>query len=405
MRGADRTWWLEGLAEPAPAPGSEVEVTGTPRDEYTLTVATIRVTVGDASALATAAAVRGSTRVLVLRAFWGARPPARPTTATTRQKVITPADAGSARCPTGATGYPERSLRGSGSLDRATATDGSSTAMDQALAAARRRGLPADRASNGSSSTCRATPGGILGYGSFPGQHVVVFNTMDLNVVTHEQGHNIGLPHASSRECTSSAGAAMTWSSRCTIREYGDEIDTMGNRRAGHYNAFYKWRLGWLQRLGDRDVDPHRDAASLRDQRAGGQGDPAPRRRGDVLAGVPDADRVRPRDAAGHSRRPGSLPGRRPDPAARRRTGEHDRLLRLRRRPPARRQQLDHPAERPHHRRQPDGVRRHPRDQVPRRRSAGRPARQVRFASRRWSTRPGSRGRGPPTTGRSSAAT
>ena len=41
----------------------------------------------------------------------------------------------------------------------------------------------------------------------------------------------------------------MTWSSKCTTIEYGDEIDTMGNRRAGHYNAFYKCRLGWLQRL------------------------------------------------------------------------------------------------------------------------------------------------------------
>ena len=103
VRGADRTWWLEGVAEPAPAPGSSVVVTGTPRDEHTLTVATIRVTGGGTSALQTSAAVRGTTRVLVLRAFWGARPPARPTTATTKQKIIAASKRGSAKCPTGAT--------------------------------------------------------------------------------------------------------------------------------------------------------------------------------------------------------------------------------------------------------------------------------------------------------------
>ena len=41
----------------------------------------------------------------------------------------------------------------------------------------------------------------------------------------------------------------VTWSSRCTTSEYGDELDAMGNRRAGHYNALYKSRFGWLQRL------------------------------------------------------------------------------------------------------------------------------------------------------------
>ena len=46
-----------------------------------------------------------------------------------------------------------------------------------------------------------------------------------------------------------------------------------------------------------------------------GQGDRAARRRRDVLAGVPDADRGRPRDAAGHGRRPGPLPGRGPGPS------------------------------------------------------------------------------------------
>ena len=245
VRGADRTWWLEGLAEPAPAPGSEVEVTGTPRDEYTLTVATIRVT---AAALQQAsAAVRGSTRVLVLRAFWGARPPARPTTATTRQKIISASNAWFRE-------VSHRRYSISGSVtpwlrvsNPGDCYGGSGQAGNEALAAAQRAGfnlagyqrfilyLP-----------CNA--GGILGYASLPGQYVVLFNSMDLNVVAHEQGHNLGLGHASSRECRSAKWGAVTWSSRCAVSEYGDELDTMGNRRAGHFNALYKSRLGWLQR-------------------------------------------------------------------------------------------------------------------------------------------------------------
>src|SRR4051794_13425805 len=40
VRGDERSWWLEGVPEPVPASGTEVEIIGTPRDEYTLTVDT-----------------------------------------------------------------------------------------------------------------------------------------------------------------------------------------------------------------------------------------------------------------------------------------------------------------------------------------------------------------------------
>ena len=58
VRGADRTWWLEDLAEPVPTTGSQVTVTGTPKDADTLAVATIQVRVA-AAAPAANAAVRG----------------------------------------------------------------------------------------------------------------------------------------------------------------------------------------------------------------------------------------------------------------------------------------------------------------------------------------------------------
>lgn len=60
-------------------------------------------------------------------------------------------------------------------------------------------------------------------------------------VVTHEMGHNFGLYHSHALECGTTAIG-----SNCTNQEYGDWLDTMGNTNAGHYNAFQKERLGWL---------------------------------------------------------------------------------------------------------------------------------------------------------------
>jgi M6 family metalloprotease-like protein len=90
--------------------------------------------------------------------------------------------------------------------------------------------------------------GFVNGFGMMPGSLIWLFGTLDTQTVMHEQGHNLGLPHASSRICTSRPWGSVTWSSRCQIDEYGDDIDAMGNRQPGHFNAFYKSQLGWLQR-------------------------------------------------------------------------------------------------------------------------------------------------------------
>jgi uncharacterized membrane protein len=63
-----------------------------------------------------------------------------------------------------------------------------------------------------------------------------------LKLVTHEMGHNFGLYHSHSLSC----GNTQTLCSNPTIGEYGDSIDTMGNPSYGHFNAFQKERLGWL---------------------------------------------------------------------------------------------------------------------------------------------------------------
>jgi hypothetical protein len=63
--------------------------------------------------------------------------------------------------------------------------------------------------------------------------------SLQLDVVGHEMGHNFGLYHSHALDC----GADVIGSS-CTVSEYGDVFDIMGSR--GHFNAFQKERLGWL---------------------------------------------------------------------------------------------------------------------------------------------------------------
>lgn len=67
---------------------------------------------------------------------------------------------------------------------------------------------------------------------------------MDQKTVAHEMGHNLGASHAHSQNCDQSPIGLS-----CSGYEYGDLEDTMGNGR-GHYNAFGKEVLGWLNASG-----------------------------------------------------------------------------------------------------------------------------------------------------------
>jgi hypothetical protein len=62
-----------------------------------------------------------------------------------------------------------------------------------------------------------------------------------LKGVGHEMGHNLGLYQSHGLEC-----GRTTLGSNCTTIEYGDTLDQMGGTAAGHFNAFQKERLGWL---------------------------------------------------------------------------------------------------------------------------------------------------------------
>lgn len=68
---------------------------------------------------------------------------------------------------------------------------------------------------------------------------------MRWDVVAHELGHNFGLRHAHSQNCSSSG---------CSVVEYGDLFDVMGNStQGGHFNASQKRKLGWL----DYNISPN----------------------------------------------------------------------------------------------------------------------------------------------------
>jgi M6 family metalloprotease-like protein len=70
-------------------------------------------------------------------------------------------------------------------------------------------------------------------------------NYANVQVATHELGHNLGLRHAQSRDFGSEALGSL--GAAGTLYEYGNEFSTMGNWTPGQYAAPHKAEvLGWL---------------------------------------------------------------------------------------------------------------------------------------------------------------
>ena len=76
--------------------------------------------------------------------------------------------------------------------------------------------------------------------------------TIDLAFTSHELGHGLGLYHSHALDC-GAATIGTTMSSTfppppgtCYVIEYGNLVDAMSSGFPGHYNAFQKERLGWL---------------------------------------------------------------------------------------------------------------------------------------------------------------
>jgi hypothetical protein len=71
--------------------------------------------------------------------------------------------------------------------------------------------------------------------------------SLGLQAVGHEMGHNLGLQHSHSWVCNDTGTASGTMTGPyCFTLEYGDGLDIMGWSASGHFNAFQKERLGWL---------------------------------------------------------------------------------------------------------------------------------------------------------------
>lgn len=104
---------------------------------------------------------------------------------------------------------------------------------------------------------CAGDADGLAGWGFVGAPNIWINGYYDQATVIHEEGHNYGLDHTHARLCT---GGGL--SGTCSFEEYGDPYDTMGdyycetngNCRdlAGHFSASQKSQLGWL---GGRTVD------------------------------------------------------------------------------------------------------------------------------------------------------
>jgi M6 family metalloprotease-like protein len=90
---------------------------------------------------------------------------------------------------------------------------------------------------------------GYIGYGL-----AFVKQTTSLTVIGHELGHTFGLYHAGSLDC-----GVNPIGGSCTVSEYGDPFDVMGNSSAMHFSAFQKQMLKWIP---DASVSTHSGGAA-----------------------------------------------------------------------------------------------------------------------------------------------
>ncbi len=88
---------------------------------------------------------------------------------------------------------------------------------------------------------------GWAGLGAMPGSQTWISGYPDLRVMGHELGHNFGVHHANSLECTSAGTRVALAASGCQSGEYGDPFTIMGDASTRQFPAFHKGELGWLQ--------------------------------------------------------------------------------------------------------------------------------------------------------------
>jgi hypothetical protein len=68
----------------------------------------------------------------------------------------------------------------------------------------------------------------------------------DVQAISHELGHNLGLGHAHARSCRNAANEPVAFSATCTDHEYADANSAMGNLHSGGFPASQRSQLGWM---------------------------------------------------------------------------------------------------------------------------------------------------------------
>lgn len=106
-------------------------------------------------------------------------------------------------------------------------------------------------------SSCTMSSGSVwAGLGQMPGTYTWINGAVSKSsTITHELGHNFGVRHASTINCTNSSGTRVPISTSCTMSEYGDPFDVMGSSSGmKHHNNFHKGKLGYLRDINRQDV-------------------------------------------------------------------------------------------------------------------------------------------------------